>query len=64
MDKEEILFNKIANSLSKDSNVTKGKMMSAPRIKYKSKFFVFYYNKDMIFRLGSNFDPARHNVKK
>jgi hypothetical protein len=64
MDKEEILFNKIAHSLSKDSSITKGKMMSAPGIKYKNKVFAFYYNKEMIFRLGSNFDPARHNVKK
>ena len=63
MDKEEILFNKIADSLSKDHHITKGKMMSAPGIKYKNKIFAFYYNKEMIFRLGSDFDPKEHNVK-
>jgi hypothetical protein len=63
MDKEEILFNKIADSLSKDHHITKGKMMSAPGIKYKNKIFAFYYNREMIFRLGTDFDPKEHNVK-
>src|SRR6266487_2544934 len=63
MDKEELLFHKIASSLSKDHYVTKGKMMSAPGIKYKNKFFAFYYNKEIIFRLGSGFDPTKHNIK-
>ena len=65
VDKEEILFNKIGDSLSKDYlHITKGKMMSAPGIKYKNKFFAFYYNKEMIFRLGSGFDPKEYNLKK
>jgi hypothetical protein len=64
MDKEETLFNKIADSLSKDHHITKGKMMSAPGINYKNKVFAFYYNKEMIFRLGSGFDPKEYNLKK
>jgi hypothetical protein len=62
-DKEEMMFNKIADSLSRDYHITKGKMMSAPGIKYKNKVFAFYYKKEMIFRLGSNFDPTEHNIK-
>jgi hypothetical protein len=65
MDKEEILFNKIGDSLSKDClHITKGKMMSAPGIKYKNKVFAFYYKKEVIFRLGEDFDPKEHNVEK
>ena len=63
MDKEELLFNKIASGLSKGHHVSKGKMMSAPGIKYKTKFFAFYYNREMIFKLGSSFDPKKHDVK-
>jgi hypothetical protein len=64
MDKEEILFNKIADSLATGHDVSKGKMMSAQGIKYKNKFFVFYYKKEMVFRLGSNFDPKQYNLKE
>ena len=64
MDKEEILFNKIADSLANGHNVSKGNMMSAPGIKYKNKFFVFYYNKEMIFKLGRDFDPKQCKLKE
>ena len=40
-----------------DSNIQPVKMMSAPGIKYKSKVFAFYYNQEMVFRLGKDFDP-------
>ena len=60
MDKEEDLFNKIVEKLSKKHNfVSKGKMMSSPGIKYKTKVFAFYYNKEMVFRLGRDFIPKK-----
>ena len=46
MDKEEELFHKITENLSKKYRHVKiGKMMSAPGISYRTKFFAFYYKK-------------------
>ena len=65
MEKEEILFNSITEKLSKTHHlVTRGKMMSAPGIRYKNKVFAFYYDKEMIFRLGKDFGPETFGVKK
>lgn len=59
MEKKEELFSKIAEKLSKESrSVRPGKMMSAPGITCKNKVFAFYWKKEMIFRLGKDFDPA------
>ncbi len=64
MDKEEILFEKISKKLSGDNrNVTPGKMMSAPGIRYKNKVFAFYAKKEMIFRLGKAFRPEEFRIK-
>lgn len=58
MDQEELLFRTIADNLAKvNSSVVLGKMMSSPGITYKNKVFAFYYNKQMVFRLGKEFDP-------
>lgn len=65
MDKEEKLFNKIVDNLSKKHRmVTRGKMMSAPGISYKKKFFTFYYKKEIILKLGKDFVPKDHGIKK
>ena len=57
-DQEEILFRKIAEKLATENDsVSPGKMMSSPGIKCKNKVFAFYYNKQMVFRLGKEFDP-------
>lgn len=65
VDKEEILFNRVLEKLAKKhKNVKPGKMMSAPGIKFKDKVFAFYYDKDMIFRLGKDADPKKLGVKK
>ena len=65
MDKEQLLFDKIVIKLSKENTKVKaGKMMSAPGIKYKNKVFVFYYDKEMIFRLGEFAEPKKLGVKK
>jgi hypothetical protein len=65
MDQEEIIFRKIADQLAKENNsVNLGKMMSSPGIKYKNKVFAFYYNKQMVFRLGKEFDPKSFQIEK
>lgn len=64
MDKEEILFSKIAEKLSKENRyVTPGKMMSSPGIRYKNKVFAFYHKNEMIFRLGKEFQPRKFRLK-
>ncbi len=65
MDKEEEYFHKIADKLSKEYKFVKtGKMMSAPGISYKKKFFAFYYKKEITLRLGKEFVPKEHGIKK
>lgn len=65
MDKEEIFFIKITeNLIKKHKNVKLGKMMSAPGIKFHDKVFAFYYNHEMVFRLGSTADPKEIGIKK
>jgi len=64
MDQEEIIFRKIADKLAKgNSSVSLGKMMSSPGLKYKSKVFAFYYNQQMVFRLGKEFDLRSFGIK-
>jgi len=65
VDKEEELFNKISIKLSKEYRSVKiGKCMSAPGISYKKKFFAFYYKKEITLRLGKDFVPKNHGIKK
>jgi len=64
MDKEEKLFQKIAQKLSGEKSIVHlGKMISSPGIKYKEKVFAFYYKKQMAFRLGKDFDPKFLRLK-
>ncbi|MHA2103489.1 MAG: hypothetical protein ACW981_08660 [Candidatus Hodarchaeales archaeon] len=57
MDSEQRFFNKIAQNLSKgDVQISLGKMMSSPGIKYKNKVFAFYNKQKMIFKLGKDFN--------
>ena len=65
MDKEEEFFNKIANKFSKEQRLVKlGKMMSAPGLSYNKKFFAFYYKKQITLKLGKDFTPKFHGIKK
>ena len=65
MDKEEEYFHKVADKLSEKYNSVKiGKMMSSPGISYKKKFFAFYYKKEITLRLGKEFVPKEHGIKK
>ena len=65
MDKKQVKFEEIADKLSKEhKNVAKGKMMSSPGVRYGNKFFAFYYNKEMVFRLGKDAEPEKLGVKE
>lgn len=44
-----------------DSNVTLGRMMSAPGLKFGDKVFAFLAKEGMGFRLGRDFDPADYS---
>lgn len=58
MDREEALFQLIvARMTGGDPEVTAGKMMSSPGIKFKNKVFAFFYRGEMVFRLGKDFKP-------
>jgi len=65
MEKEQSKFEKIAEELSTEyKNVSTGKMMSSSGIRYRNKFFAFYYNKEMVFRLGKDAEPKKLGIKK
>ncbi len=47
----------VATLTADDSNVSLGKMMSSPGLKYGDKVFAFQAKEAMGFRLGPDFDP-------
>ena len=64
MDEGESLFRKIVDDLlAKNVDVTVGRMMSEPGIKYKNRVFAFYHGSEMVFRLGKDFDPKTCQIK-
>lgn len=65
MEKELVKFEEIAKHLSMEyKSVGIGKMMSSDGIRYKTKFFAFYYDNSMVFRLGKDAKPKKLGVKK
>ncbi len=65
MDDDEEYFHRIAEKLSKEHRLVKtGKMMSSPGISYKKKFFAFYFKKQITLKLGKDFVPKDHGIKK
>ncbi len=64
MEQEKVFYEKVVQHILETYKGTyEGKMMSAPGVKYNDKVFVFYYKKDMVFRLGDEFSPLAHNIK-
>ncbi len=58
VESEETFFRGIAEAIANEhTDVTWGKMMSSPGIKYKDKFFAFYDNKTIVVRFGREFKP-------
>lgn len=64
MEKEQELFGTIAKKLSRQKGIRLGRMMSAPGITSNGKVFAFYWKKEMIFRLGKDFDAAAFGLKE
>ncbi len=65
MEKEEKLYLKICDTLiSKNSNITHGRMMASPGLKYKNKIFAFFHNNAITFKLGKEFDPEKNGIKR
>lgn len=59
MDTPEQQFSAIAEQLAAESQeITTGKMMSSPGIRYRNKVIAFYYHEAMVFKLGRAFDPG------
>ncbi len=64
MDQEEQLFYKIRDQLiGMNPSVTGGKMMSSQAIKYKNKVLAFYHKKEMVFKLGKDFNAVAYGLK-
>ena len=58
------LFETLKAQMTADhERVEDGKMMSSPAITYKGKVFAFYYNDQMVFKLGKDFDPDTHALQ-
>ena len=55
---EEMHFRAVADALANQhAEVTWGKMMSSPGIRYGDRFFAFYYKQGVVFRFGRDFAP-------
>ena len=65
MSQPEALFESISQKLSsKFPEVSIGKMMSSPGLKFQDKVFAFYHNNSMGFRLGPTFEPNNFGLKE
>ena len=56
-------FDKIVRQMTDLPDVTSGKMMSAPGIKYKGKVFAYRTKDKMGFKLGKGFDIEAQGVE-
>ena len=64
MDIEKVKYNEIVTKvLNKCEGTYEGKMMSSPGVKYNDKVFIFYFKKEMTFRLGKDFNLADYGIK-
>ena len=60
---EEKLFRTIrAKFVGGHPGVAPGKMMSSEGITYRSKVFAFYYNQEMVFRLGKDYNAKEEGL--
>ena len=44
-------------------DVTRGKMMSSPGLKYRGKVFAFFHHDKMVFKLGEGFDIEAFGIE-
>jgi len=65
IEKANLLFFKIVDEMvDEHDSVNLGKMMSSPALRYKSRIFAFYYNNEMIFRLGKEFNLETFRLRE
>jgi hypothetical protein len=63
MNTPEQQFLAIAAQLAAESQeITTGKMMSSPGIRYRNKVLAFFYRETMVFKLGRAFDPGSYGL--
>lgn len=55
-------FEEIQKALVSEVDVSAGKMMSAPGIKYRNKVFAYSTADKMGFKLGKDFQPDQHGI--
>lgn len=56
-------FISVATGLEQHQGVTLGKMMSSPGIQYNGKNFAFFYQDQMVFRLGREWKPEDDRIR-
>ena len=65
MSSAEQHFKRISNSLAHEhEHVSQGKMMSSDGIRYRDKFFAFFYKDEMVFKLGRESEPSEFGVNE
>lgn len=63
INRTEEKFHRVFDLLSKkEPDISIGKMMSFPDIKYKFKVIAFYHDNEMIFRIGKRIDLTEHGI--
>lgn len=61
----EAKFKSVCESLcGAETGVSEGPMMSSPGLKFKNKVFAFYYNDEMVFRLGKGYHIEQHGISE
>ena len=64
MENPEVQFMALVNKFSAlEPDISLGKMMHSPGLKYKDKVFAFCHKNEMGFRLGPKFDPQKFGLK-
>jgi hypothetical protein len=64
MSLQEEYFNRLsAQLIKKYKNVSSGKMMSSPGLKYNDKVFAFFHKDRMCFRMGPKVNFSEMNIE-
>ena len=55
-------FEEITLKFIQVANITRGKMKSSPSLEYKNEAFVFLHGKNLVLKLGKNFNGTRYGL--
>lgn len=58
------LFDRLVKLHCDKQGVTAGKMMTAPALKYDNKVYAFFWEDEMTFKLGKDYDIQAHGVNE